>query len=92
MTPLERIRSAVLDQRYALTEHAYDEMDADGLDVLDVEAAALTGRMEQVLTDDPRGVRYVVVGTACDLATPVGIVVRFRENDQLLIVTVYEIQ
>ena len=36
---LERIRNAVLDQRYALTEHAYDEMEEDHLDVLDVESA-----------------------------------------------------
>lgn len=92
MTPLERIRNAVLDQQYALTEHAYDEMNADNLDVLDMEAAVLTGQVDQVLTDDSRGVRYVVVGTACDLATPVGVVVRFVENDQLLFITVYEIQ
>ena len=26
---LERIRTAVLDGRYALTEHAYEEMDED---------------------------------------------------------------
>ena len=44
---LERIRRAILDQRYTLTEHAYDEMDADYLDVLDVEAAILTGEIEQ---------------------------------------------
>lgn len=92
MKPLERIRSAFLDQRYALTEHAYDEMDADGLDVLDVEAAVLRGGIDQVLTDDPRGDRYVIVGTACDLTTPVGVVVRFVENNQLLIITVYEIR
>jgi len=36
---LERIRNAILDQRYTLTEHAYDEMEEDNLDVLDVESA-----------------------------------------------------
>jgi hypothetical protein len=51
---LERIRSAILDGRYTLTEHAYDEMDEDDLDVLDVEAAILTGRVDQTLTHDPR--------------------------------------
>ena len=36
---MERIRNAILDHRYAMSEHAYDEMEADNLDVLDVEAA-----------------------------------------------------
>ena len=78
--------------KYALSEHAYDEMAEDNLDVLDVEAALLSGRIEQTLTRDPRGTRYVVVGTACDELTPVAVVVRFVERDQLLVITVYEIK
>ena len=89
---LERIREAILDQRYTLTEHAHDEMDEDDLDVLDVEAAILTGHIEQTLTRDPRGTRYVIMGTATDEATLVGVVVRFVEHDQLLVLTVYEIK
>jgi Domain of unknown function (DUF4258) len=88
---LERICSAIVDRRYVLTEHAYEEMEEDNLDVLDVESAILTGEIEQVLTRDPRGTRYVVVGNATDRETPVGVVVRFVQNDQLLIITVYEI-
>jgi hypothetical protein len=87
---LERIRQAVLEQRYALTEHAYDEMDADNFDILDIEAAILTGEVEQKLTQDPRGTRYVVTGMATDEATPVGVVVRFVERDELLVLTEYE--
>ena len=86
-----QIRDAILAGRYALSEHAYDEMDEDNLDVLDVETALLSGRIEQTLTRDPRGTRYVVVGTACDEFTPVAVVVRFVERDQLLVITVYEI-
>jgi hypothetical protein len=89
---LERIRSAILDQRYTLSEHAYDEMDQDKLDVLDVEAAILTGQIEQTLTKDLRGTRYLVVGKATDEAADVGVVVRFVEHDQLLVLTVYEIK
>jgi hypothetical protein len=63
---LERIRAAILEQRYTLTEHAYDEMDADRLDVLDVEAAVLTGDVSQTFTNDPRGIRYEIIGTATD--------------------------
>ena len=88
---LIRIREAVLEQQYALSEHAYDEMDEDDLDALDVESAILTGSIEKVLTHDPRGIRYVLVGTACDLRTSVGVVVRFVESGRLLVITVYEI-
>ncbi len=89
---LERIRNAVLDQRYTLTEHAYNEMAEDNLDVLDIESAILTGEIDEVLTKDPRGTRYVLIGDATDLETPVGVVVRFVEHDELLILTVYEIK
>ena len=89
---LERIRNAILDGRYSLTEHAYEEMEEDDLDVLDVESAILTGAIDRVLTMDPRGTRYVVLGKATDQETPVGVVVRFVEHDQLLVITVYEIR
>jgi hypothetical protein len=88
---LERIRSAILDGRYVLTEHAYEEMDDDDLDVLDVESAILTGEIDQTLTNDPRGTRYVVIGNVTDLETQVGVVVRFVEYNQLLVITVYQI-
>ena len=89
---LERIRNAILDHQYSLTEHAYEEMDDDNLDVLDVEAAILTGEIDQVLTVDPRGTRYVVIGNATDEQTVVGVVTRFVEHNQILIITVYEIK
>ena len=89
---LERIRNAILEHRYTLTEHAYEEMDDDDLDVLDVEAAILTGEIDQVLTADPRGTRYVVIGNGTDQQTAIGVVGRFVEHGQLLIVTVYEVK
>ena len=89
--PLEAIRSAILDGRYALSEHAYEEMDNDRLDVLDVESAVLTGKIAQTLTDDPRGIRYVVEGKACDQIADVAVVVRFVISDQMLVITVYQL-
>ncbi len=89
---LQRIRDAILQQRYILTEHAYSEMHEDNLDVLDVESAILSGAIDRVLTRDPRGTRYVVIGNATDDKTPVGVVVRFVEHDQLLVITVYAIE
>ena len=85
---LEAMRRAVIEQAYVLTTHALLEMREDGLDVVDVESAILTGRIEPVFEDDPRGPRYEVVGTACDLTTPVGVVARFA--GPLLTITVYE--
>src|SRR5438552_2677590 len=89
---LERIRNAILDGRFTFTEHAYDELDEDNLDVLDVESAILTGDIDEVLTKDPRGSRYVVIGKATDQTTLVGVVTRFVEQDHILIITVYEIK
>ena len=89
---LERIRRAVLEQRYTLTEHAFEEMDEDQLDVLDVESAILTGGFDQKLTRDPRGTRYVVIGNATDEQTKVGVVIRFVAHDELLVLTVYEVK
>lgn len=87
---LETIRQAVLNQAYVLTPHALLEMRMDHLDVLDVESAVLTGIIERVFDDDPRGRRYEVVGKACDLTTDVGVIVRFA--GPVLIITVYEIK
>jgi hypothetical protein len=89
---LDRIRNAVMEGHYALTEHAYEEMGGDDLDVLDVESTILTGKIDQVLTRDSRGTRYVVVGHATNLETEVAVVARFVEYGQLLIITVYALE
>lgn len=89
---IERIREAVLNQCYSLSEHAYDEMADDNLDVLDVESAMLTGKIARILTRDPRGTRYEVHGLATDQSTMVGVVVRLVASDELLIITVFEVK
>ena len=87
---LEAMRRAVLEQSYVITPHALLEMRNDGLDVIDVESAILTGTIRCVFEDDPWGTRYEIVGKAGDLAADVGVVVRFA--GPLLIITVYEKQ
>lgn len=89
---LKWIQQAILAHNYVLTEHAYEEMSADNLDVLDVESAVMTGRITAVLTRDRRGARYVVEGHACDLSARVGVVVRMVPVEKLLVVTVYQIK
>jgi hypothetical protein len=50
-----------------------------------------SGQFARVEKDDPRSTKYVVVGTALDRQTPVGVVGRFTGNGRYLIITVYEI-
>jgi hypothetical protein len=66
-------------------------MAEDYLTILDVESAILNGQVIRAEKDDPRGTKYVVVGTAIDRQTPVGVVGRFATSGQYLIITVYEV-
>ena len=77
---------------HVLTGAELEMMNEDDLDVLDSEAAILSGRIEETQAGDPRGTKYVIVGSACDQTTPVGVVVRFVEKEQLLVITVYELE
>lgn len=56
-----------------------------------VESAVLDGQISRIEKDDPRGTKYVVVGTALDQQTPVGVVVRFASSGRTLVITVYEV-
>ncbi len=88
---LERIREKVRLRQYDMSAHAMEEMAEDMLTILDVESAILNGQISRVERDDPRGTKYVVVGTAIDRQTPVGVVVRFSGSGRTLIITVYEV-
>ncbi len=88
---IERIRAAVRQREYDMSAHAMEEMAEDGLTILDVEEAVLTGRVKKVERDDPRGNKFVVTGAGADGETPVGVVGRFPAADRFLIVTVYVI-
>ncbi|MEC4895376.1 MAG: DUF4258 domain-containing protein [Oscillatoria sp. PMC 1051.18] len=74
-----------------MSAHAIEEMAEDMLTILDVEEAVLNGRVIRVEKDDPRGTKYVVVGTALDRQIPVGVVGRFASTGRYLIITVYEV-
>ena len=88
---IDRIREKVRLRQYDMSAHAIDEMAEDLLTILDVEEAVLTGQIIRVEKDDPRGTKYVVVGTALDQQTPVGVVGRFASTGRYLIITVYEV-
>jgi hypothetical protein len=87
----DRIREKIRLQQYDMSAHAMEEMAEDFLTILDVEAAVSSGQIIRVEKDDSRGTKYIVVGTALDLHTPVGVVGRFSSNGRYLIITVYEV-
>lgn len=74
-----------------MSAHAMEEMAEDGLDILDVEQAMLNGRVARIRKDKVRGTKYVIVGTATDGHTAVGVVGRFASTGRYLIITVYEV-
>jgi Domain of unknown function (DUF4258) len=88
---IERIREKIRVRQYDMSAHAMEEMAEDLLTILDVEEAILRGQVIRVEKDDPRGTKYVVVGTALDQQTPVGVVGRFASTGRYLIITVYEV-
>ena len=93
MTPriLDKIRGVISESAYHMTAHAVEEMAEDDLDLADVEMAILTGQVAKTERDDPRGTRYTIVGRAVDGEIPVGVVGRFKEGGQYLIITVYRV-
>ncbi|MGB7084543.1 MAG: DUF4258 domain-containing protein [Phormidesmis sp.] len=74
-----------------MSAHAVEEMAEDLLSILDIEEAVLSGRVVRTEKEDPRGTKYVVVGTALDGKTPVGVVGRFASSGRYLIITVYQV-
>jgi hypothetical protein len=89
---LKRIRRVIREDRYEFTLHALEEMDEDGLFEEDVRHAILHGSLESELTDDPRGVRFVVRGQTQDEAAEIEVICRFLPSGRLRIITVYAIE
>jgi hypothetical protein len=60
------------------------------LERFDVEHAILKGKIKRKLTRDVRGTRYRMEGPARD-GRMIQVVCRFREDSNLIIVTVYAV-
>lgn len=91
MTILTRIKTAVRDGNYEITEHAVEEAEADYLGPLDVRHAILNGDLVRRYTRDPRGPRYKLCGPALD-GRLMYIVCRFNEWRGVRIITVFAVQ
>jgi hypothetical protein len=88
---LERIRRLVRELRYEISDHAWDEMAEDNLLIVDVETAMLTGNVVREDKGDPRGTVYVLEGISTDGETTIGVVIRFNQRENLLVITAYKI-
>jgi len=89
---VRRIRRAVRQVRYEFTSHALDEMDDDGLTEEDVCAVLLRGSLVEDLTDDPRGVRFVICGSPELSDIQVEAVRRFLPSGLMRIITAYVLE
>lgn len=88
---IERIREKIRLRQYDMTVHAVEEMAEDGLDIVDMEHAVLTGRVARIERNDPRGNKHVIEGMAADGVTRVGVVGRFTGSGRYLIITAHAI-
>lgn len=84
---IKRIRRAVRQDRYEFTMHALEEMDEDDLTEVEVRRALLEGELRARLTDDPRGLRFVVRGATNGVE--IEVVCRFLPSALMRIITVY---
>jgi hypothetical protein len=89
---IRRIRGAIRRGRYEFTLHALEEMDEDGLAESDVRRTLLRGRVTARLTDDPRGVRFLVQGTRQGDDAEIEVVCRFLPSGLMRIITVYRVE
>ncbi len=91
MSNIQNIRQFVLNRDYYVSSHAEEEMLDDDLDRKDVENAILKGRINRKFTRDIRGTRYQIAGPAID-GRMIHVLCRFRQDVNLIIITVYAIQ
>ncbi|MBI3247527.1 MAG: DUF4258 domain-containing protein [Deltaproteobacteria bacterium] len=88
---IREIRERVRTKNYEVTGHAEEEREDDDLAIADLRSAIQSGRVAQILTDDPRGNRYVVRGKAQD-GRAIEVVCRFLASGRLRILTIYALE
>ncbi len=88
MKTLQKIRQKIINRDYYMSVHAEEEMIDDNLERSDIEHAIIKGIIEKKLTEDIRGTRYRIEGPASD-GRNIHVVCRFKEQDNLLIITAY---
>ena len=86
----QRMRVKVRNRQYAMTVHAWEEMESDGLSIFDVESAILSGRVTERQSDRPWGERkYVIRGRPLEGDDSLVVVAKMGPTGQVVILTVY---
>ena len=88
MSNIKKIQQRIIDRDYFISSHAEEEMLDDDLERKDVENAILKGKINKKMTHDERGTRYRIEGPTRD-GRLIHVICRYRENTNLLIITVY---
>lgn len=90
MTTIQRIRQKILNSEFVFSVHTLlDKLSELNWTTEDVINGILNGEIIEKLTGDPRGTRYVILGSAID-DREIEIVCRFRADRKLIIITAYE--
>jgi len=86
---LKRFRERIRAGRFVVTLHAVEELEDEGLSVLDVEHLVLTGRITQRQKDADTGEwKYLVTGYTLS-HDEVVVVAKLSPTDKLVIITIY---
>ena len=86
---LHQIQQSVRAGNYVMTVHAEEEMNADALTILDVEAAILSGTITERQRDYETGEpKYLITGVDTT-GIAVEVVAKLRAGSWVVILTVY---
>ncbi len=87
---LNRMRERIRLRQYAMTIHADEEMDNDGLTIYDIENAILTGELVERQKDrETKEAKYLVRGKTVNGSEILVAVTKFGMSGTLIIITVY---
>ncbi|HEY2922737.1 MAG TPA: DUF4258 domain-containing protein [Candidatus Binatia bacterium] len=86
---LQQIQAKIRTLDYVMTIHADEEMDDDGLSILDVEQVILAGQIVERQRDRNTGEwKYLITGRTDD-GLNVMVVAKLSPTDTVVIITVY---
>ena len=86
---LQHIQAKIRTLDYVMTVHADEEMDDDGLSILDVEQVILTGQIVERQRDRNTGEWKYVINGQTDEGLNVMVVAKLSPTDTVVIITVY---
>jgi len=86
---LHHIQAKIRTLDYVMTIHADEEMDDDGLSILDIEQVILTGQIVERQHDRNTGDWKYLINGQTDDSLNVIVVAKLSPTDTVVIITVY---